>query len=124
MSINTILTPADLAGNDIVPGWYPAEIIKYEEAPSKTDQSTNCIFFFKIIGDGPAKGRELRRYFNEKVMFFGRNLWITLGFVSKEKGGSLTSQMLESSVGKKLSIYIKKDKDGKFDTVEDFKPLV
>jgi len=124
MSINSILTPADLLGNDIVPGWYPAEIIKYEEAPSKGDQSTNCIFYFKIIGDGPTKGRELRRYFNEKSMFFGRNLWLTLGFVTKEKGGSLTTPMMESSVGKKLSIYIKKDKDGKFDTVEDFKPLV
>lgn len=124
MSINSILTPADLMGNDIVPGWYPAEIIKYEEAPSKGDQSTNCIFYFKILGDGNAKGRELRRYFNEKSMFFGRNLWLTLGFVTKEKGGSLTTPMMESSVGKKLSVYIKKDKEGKFDTVEDFKPLV
>lgn len=129
MGINAILAPSDLVGREIPAGWYPAEITKYEEAVTKgteakpSDGSTNAIFYFTIL-DGPAKGREIRRYFNEKFMGMGKNLWplIIPGFVAGKGGVPVNTENMSASVGKKLKIYVKKGTNG-FDSVEDFQPL-
>jgi len=39
-----------------------------------------------------------------------------------KKGGTLTSEAMASSVGKKFMGYVKKGQNG-FDGIEDFKPL-
>src|SRR5689334_22871852 len=96
MAINSILTPEDLAKNDSTPpGWYPAEIIAYDEAVTKgsddkpSDGNMNAIFTIKLL-DGPTKGREFKRYFNEKALGFGKNLWaIIIPNFDKKKGGNL-----------------------------------
>lgn len=126
--MRAILTPEDLKkGEAVPPGWYPAEIVKYNEEVTKgstekpSDGSMNAIFFFKIL-DGPNAGKELRRYFNEKALGFGKNLWNLLFQFDKIKGGELTSEMFASSVGKKMLVYIKKNKEG-YDSVEDWRPL-
>lgn len=130
MGINSILTPEDLAKNDTTPpGWYPAEIVSYDEAVTKgseekpSDGSMNAIFTFKLL-DGPTKGREFKRYFNEKVLGFGKALWpvIIPGF-DKKKGGNLTSEAFRASVGKKVKVYVTKDKKSGYDTIEDYQPL-
>lgn len=128
MGINAFLKPEDLADRtSITPGWYPAEIIKYEETVTKgtpekpSDGSNNAVFHFRLI-DGPFKGRELRRYFNEKYLGMGKNLWAVLFGLDKAKGGNLSSEMFESSVGKQLKVYVKKDDRGKYDSIEDFQP--
>ena len=130
--MRAVLTPDDLKkGEPAQPGWYPAEIINYEEAVTKgtadkpSDGSINAIFTFKILdGDASVKGREFKRFFNEKVLSFGKNLWNVLFQFDKVKGGELTSEMFRSSVGKKLMVYVAKDKKTGYDTIEDYRPLV
>lgn len=130
--MRSVLTPEDLKlaeRESIPPGWYPAEIIKYDEAITKgseekpSDGSTNAIFFFKIL-DGPAKGRELRRYFNEKVLGFGKSLYATLKFPKNSTGGyDVSTELFKQTEGSKLMIYVKKDQKTGYDSVEDFKPM-
>lgn len=127
--MRAILTPEDLRkGEAVSPGWYPAVISKYEETVTKgsaekpSDGSLNAIFYFTVL-DGEAKGKELRKYFNEKALGFGKNLWNVIFSFDKVKGGELTSEMFNSAVGKKLMVYIKRDAGGKYDNIEDFRPL-
>lgn len=125
------LTPDDLKKGDLIePGWHPAEIVEYKEEPAgdeaKNPGSTNCKFFFKVL-DGPAKGAQAMRLFNETAMGFGKNLWKTMGLpYDSVKGYELTTQLLEQSVGFKCFIYIKRGKSNKgneFNDVQDFKPM-
>jgi hypothetical protein len=131
MGISAILTPQDLsAGKPIEAAWYPLEITNYKEEVTKgkpdkpSDGSTNAIFEFTII-DGPegVKGRKINRYFNEKALGFGNELWATLfpNAYDKDKGGNLTSEMFQSAKGTKLKGYVKMD--GKFPTIESYLPL-
>ena len=128
--MRAILTPDDLKKGDLVePGWYPLEIVDYEEKEAETDGSTNCIFKFKII-DGPYKGVGPTRLFNEKALGFGKSLWgvlfgkpdPTVGYT----GEQLSTESFSRQVGKKLKIYIKRGKSNKgneFNDVVDFMPL-
>ena len=126
--MRAILTPQDmLKGEPIPPGWYPAEIVKYEETVTKgtadkpSDGSMNAVFYFKIL-DGEKKGTELRRYFNEKALGFGKNLWALLFKFDKKNGGELTSEMFASTVGQKMLVYIKKGTNN-YDSIEDWRPI-
>lgn len=129
--MRAVLTPDDLKkGEPAAPGWYPAEITNFEEAVTKGtadkpgDGSLNAIFVFKILdGDDSVKGREFKRYFNEKALGFGKNLWVVLFNFDKVKGGELTSEMFRSSVGAKLMVYVARDKKTGYDTIEDYRPL-
>ena len=134
MAINSILTPEDLSRGDAVPpGWYPAEIISYDEAVTKgsdekpSDGSMNAIFVIKLLeGDtkGAGKGKEFKRYFNEKALGFGKNLWaIVIPGFDPKKGGNLSTEAFRATVGKKLMVYVSRDKGGKFDNIEDYRPL-
>lgn len=123
-----VLTPDDLKKGDLAePGWYPAEIIDYTEDDADTDGSTNCIFHFKILLDGPFKGITPRKLFNEKALGFGKTLWKTLDLPYKEGVGyELTTDLFKQTIGHKLMIYIKRGKSNKgneFNDVADFKPL-
>lgn len=125
--MRAILTPDDLKRGDLVPpGWYPAEIVDYDEADAKTDGSTNCNFYFKIL-DGPQKGITVKRLFNEKALGFGKALWATLRFpFDPEKGYELTTDLFKSTIGQKVKIYVKRgksDKGNEFNDVADFQPL-
>jgi len=121
------LTPDDLKKGDLVnPGWYPVEIVDYEEKDANTDSSTNCIFHFKVL-DGPFKGVTIKRLFNEKALGFGKNLWATLNFpFDPEKGYDLHTELFKSTIGRKLMVYVKRGESNKgnpFNDVADFKPL-
>jgi len=125
--MRAILTPDDLKKGDLVePGWYPAEITDYEEKDADTDKSTNCIFKFKIL-DGPYKGVQPNRLFNEKALGFGKNLWKTLDFpFDPVKGYELSTDLFKQTIGSKLEIYIKRGKSNKgndFNDVADFRPM-
>ncbi len=127
--MRAILSPDDLRRGELIPpGWYPVEIINYEEKEAGTDQSTNSIFYFKIF-DGSCKGTELKRLFNEKALGFGKALWATLGLPKTPDGGyELTTELFEQ-VGKskaKLQVYVKRGESNKgnpFNDVADFRPL-
>ena len=125
------VTPEDLLRQKPVdPGWYPLECTSVTFEVTKgndakpSDGSMNAIIVFKAL-DGPpnVKGRTFKRYFNEKAMFFGNALWATAfpGSYDKEKGGKMTTDMLKSLEGIKLSGYVKMD--GKYPTIEDYRPL-
>jgi hypothetical protein len=125
--MRAVLTPDDLKRGDLAEvGWHPVEITDYKEKEADTDQSTNCIFSFKII-DGPSKGTPCQRLFNEKALGFGKDLWKTLAFpYDAVKGYELSTQLFEQTVGHKLMVYIKRGKSNKgneFNDVVDFKPL-
>lgn len=121
------LSPDDLKRGDLInPGWYPSEIVDYEEKPAGTDGSTNCFFHFKIL-DGPFKGVVLRKMFNEKALGFGKALWATLKFpFDPEKGYDLSTELFKQTIGQKLQVYSvrgKSDKGNEFNDVKDFRPL-
>lgn len=131
--MRVILTPDDLKRGDLFdPGWYPAEIEKYTEAVTKgspqkpSDGSTNGIFHFKVL-DGPHKGATLQRYFNEKALGFGKNLWKTLDLPKTGDGGyDLSTELFQKTPGAKLKIYVKRgvgDNGKEFNEVADFMPL-
>lgn len=126
--MRAILTPDDLKKGDVVHenGWYPAEITEYSEKDATTDKSTNCFFHFKIL-DGPSKGLQPRKMFNEKALGFGKNLWKTLNFpFDPVKGYDLSSDLFKQTVGAKLMIYIqrsKSDRGNEFNDVTDFRPM-
>jgi hypothetical protein len=125
--MRAILSPDDLKRGDLVPvGWWPAEIIDYKEKEAETDQSTNCLFYFKIL-DGEGKGVVAQKLFNEKALGFGKNLWKTLAFpYDAHKGYELTTQLFEQTLGHKLMIYVKRGKSNKgneFNDIVDFKPM-
>jgi hypothetical protein len=124
------LTPDDLKRGDLAEvGWHPVEIVDYSEEEAATDQSVNCIFFFKIF-DGPNKGVTARRLFNEKALGFGKALWrVFYGEPDPSKGytaDQLNSEQFKSKIGTKLRVYIKRGKSNKgneFNDVVDFMPL-
>lgn len=125
--MRSILTPDDLKRGDLVAaGWYPAEIVEYKEEDAKTDGSTNCNFFFKLL-DGPSKGNVVKRLFNEKALGFGKALWATLELpYDKERGYELTTELFKAQEGRKLMIYIargKSDRGNEFNDVKDFRPI-
>jgi len=125
--MRVILTPDDLKRGDLVePGWYPMEIVDYEEKEADTDKSTNCIFKFKIL-DGPSKGVSPQKLFNEKALGFGKALWKTLGFpFDPVKGYDLSSELFRQTIGFKLQGYIKRGKSNKgneFNDIVDFRPM-
>lgn len=125
--MRAVLTPDDLKKGDLVEaGWHPAEIIDYEEKEADTDQSTNCIFTFKIL-EGPGKGVQPRKLFNEKALGFGKSLWKTLNFpYDAVKGYELTTELFRQTIGSKLQVYIKRGKSNKgneFNDIVDFRPL-
>jgi hypothetical protein len=132
MSIRSILTPEDLAERKIDPGWYPGKIAAVTEevvkgsAEKPSDGSMNAVFLFEV--KDPAKPdqkpRNIKRFFNEKALGFGRNLWYVTGLLTKNAKGpqELTFEMMQSLVGKEMLVYVKRNSAG-FDNIEDFRPL-
>ncbi len=123
-----ILTLDDLKRGELIepPGWTPMEITGYEEKPAATDNSTNCIFKFKVI-DGPNKGKTANRLFNEKALGFGKNLWPLIGVKRTADGGfECTTEAFQASLGKKMMVYVKRGESNKgnaFNDLVDFRPL-
>lgn len=132
--MRAIVTPDDLKKGELIPpGWYPVEIVDYDETEAgenaKNPGSTNCTYFFKVI-DGPYKGYSLKRLFNETALGFGKALWSTLKFpYDPEKGYEISTDLLKSQIGNKLQIYVKRGKSSpefgskEFNDVQDFRPL-
>jgi len=132
--MRAVLTPEDLKRGDLVePGWYASTIIGYEEIATKgsaskpSDGSMNAVFTFKL-DEGPNTGSELKRYFNEKALGFGKNLYEAVELPKNAAGGyDLSTEVFQKFVGSKCKIYIKRGKNndtGKdFNEVADFKRL-
>ena len=129
--MRAIITPDDLKRGDLATvGWHPVEIIKYEEGEAsdeaKNPGSANFIFYFRII-DGPSKGIEAKKLFNETAWGFAKNFLSTMEFPKDEKGNyQVSTELFEQTVGHKLSIFIKRGKSNRgneFNDVVDFKPL-
>ena len=132
--MRAILTPDDLKKGELAEvGYHPAEIVDYNEEAASEDAknpgSTNCIFKFKII-DGPNKGVQCQRLFNETALGFGKELWRILFGPPDPKVGytadQLNSESFKSQIGKKMKIYIKRGKSNKgneFNDIQGFMPL-
>lgn len=131
--MRAVITPEDLKRGDLSePGWYAATLVRYEEAVTKgttakpSDGSMNAIFVFKL-DEGPNAGAEKKRYFNEKALGFGKDLYAAMDLPKNAAGGfDVSTELFQSWVGSKLKIYIKRGKgnDGKdFDEVADFRKI-
>lgn len=125
--MKAFLSPDDLRRGDLIEtGWYDAVIHDYEEREADTDQSTNCIFKFKIVTEGPAKGVQPQKLFNEKALGFGKSLWKTLDLpYDPVKGYELSTELFRKTIGFPLQIYVKRGKSNKgneFNDVADFRP--
>lgn len=124
------VTPDDLAGGSLVqPEWYGCEIVKYEEKPASTDQSTNGFFYFKVIfAPGKLsefKGARARSMVNEKAWGYSPNpkLLAALGGEVKPGIGIDVDINEKTVVGKKIEVYIGRTtgNDGKeYNTPMDF----
>ncbi len=129
---NWVVTPDDLKKGDLVdkPGWYPAEIVRYEEGEAgkeaKNPGSLTATFIFKIL-DGPNQGIEVKRLFSETAWGFAKNFFAAMGYPKDEAGAyQISSSLFNRSVGHKLKIYIKRgksDRGNEFNDVQDFQPL-
>ena len=125
--MKAVLTPDDMRKGDLAEvGWHPAEIVDYTEKDAETDGSTNCYFHFKIL-DGPSKGIQPRRLFNEKALGFGKALWKTANLpYDAVKGYELSTELFKTMIGMKMKIYVKRGKSNlgnEFNDVTDFMPL-
>lgn len=123
-----ILTPDDLKKGDLAePGWYTLETIDYTEEDADTDGSTNCIFHFKILNDGPFKGIQPRKLFNEKALGFGKSLWKAYKLPYQEGVGyELSTELFKQTIGHKVQGYIKRGKSNKgneFNDLADFREV-
>lgn len=126
--MRVILTPEDLLKGEVVAeaGWYPLEVMSYEEKEAESDKSTNCIFNFRIL-DGPEKGKAANKLFNEKALGFGKGLWtiIVPGFAANPQT-PLSTELFKSLVSKKVKGYIKRSKSNKgneFNDITEFMPI-
>lgn len=126
--MRAVLTPEDLKKGDLVePGWYIATISAYDEEKTKgttekpSDGSMNAIFTFKL-DEGPNAGAELKRYFNEKALGFGKDLYAAVGLPKNAAGGyDLSTETFQKFVGAKVKVYIKRGYNEK--TKKDFNDL-
>lgn len=126
------LTSDDLAAGEMIdPGWYACECIKYEEKPAGTDRSTNFILSWKTIS-GKSIGGRTKTLLNEKAMGFGKNLYIALGAkvvedpVTKKKSLTAIELSKDTTVGKKIDIYITRgtsNRGNDFNEAKDYAPL-
>ena len=125
-----VVTPEDLKKGDLAEvGWHPAKIIDYEETEAgddaKSPGSTNCNFRFEIL-EGPSKGIQPRRLFNETAWGFAKTFFAAMQYPKDEKGNyKVSSALFRQSVGHTLQIYIKRGKSNRgneFNDVVDFRP--
>lgn len=122
-----ILTPEDLKRGDLIPaGWYPCEIVQYEEKDAETDGSTNSFFHFRVL-EGDHKGIVVRRLFNEKALGFGKTLWAALELpFDPQRGYELSTELFQQTVGHKILVYVKRGKSNKgneYNDAADFKKI-
>lgn len=132
--MRAVLSPDDLKRGDLVePGWYAATITGYEEIVTKdsdekkSDGSMNAVFTFKL-DEGPNAGSEMKRYFNEKALGFGKDLYAAVDLPKNAAGGyDLSTEVFEKFKGSKLKVYVKRGKNSKtgkdFNEVADFRKL-
>lgn len=129
--LNSILSPEDLKKGDLVTvGWQPVEYVDYEESEAsqeaKNPGSLNITLHFKVI-DGPDKGATLKRLFNETALGFGKNLWKVMSLpYDEQRGYHITADALQSKIGMKLKVYVKRSKSNKgneYNDVQDFMPM-
>lgn len=132
--MRAVLTPEDLKKGDLIdPGWYLATITKYEEEKTKgtpqkpSDGSMNAIFTVKL-DEGPNAGAEMKRYFNEKALGFGKALYAAVGLPKNAaEGYDLSTEVFQKFVGAKIKVYIKRGRNAEtgkdFNEVADFQAI-
>lgn len=126
------LTSDDLAAGELLdPGWYAVECVSYEEKPSAGDRSTNYFTGWRTIAGKGQGARTKKHILNEKVMSFGKNLFIALGAkevidsVTKKKSLSAIEFSKDTVFGKKVDAYIARSTWNGRDSneIKDFAPL-
>lgn len=111
-----------LRGKTIEPGWYKLFIKNVSQEPASTDGSTNTIFDFTVVDEGPFKDVPVRRFFSEKAPGFAVPLLVACGAKVGADGGAFN---MENCKGKTILGYIANGMYNNRATnqVEDFRPL-
>jgi hypothetical protein len=119
------VTVDDLNRNKtLTPTWYPFRIKTVEDKPSKAGDSLNTVIDFVGVGDGPAKGVELREYFSHKIM-----PGVILPLVTAVAGGSLKPGKVvanQETLGDQvIEIYVTNEDYGgrRRNRAADYRPL-
>lgn len=108
------VSPDDVSRGKLIqkPGWYMAEIVRYEEEENKKKDGTNAVFDFKVISDNQdANGIVIRVWFSEKAPGIAVPFMKALG-AEERPDGTMSVDFTKALVGKKLQVYIKR---GEFD---------
>ena len=126
-----VVTPEELQRGELFQvGWYPAEIVKYEDGEAgeraKNPGSATANFTWKIL-DGPGKGVEIRRTFSETAWQFAKTFFAAIGFPKDEKGNyKISSDLFQQTVGHRLEVYVgrrKADDGNEYSDIKDFRPI-
>jgi hypothetical protein len=121
------VSPNDVSRGKLIqkPGWYPLEIVGYNEELSSKKDSTNAIFDFRVVSDDPgANGIEIRVWFNEKAPGIAVPFLKALG-AEELPDGSMSAEFGKHLIGKKLQGFIKRGEyDGKpKNDIAEYSPL-
>jgi len=125
-----VVTPEDLAKGDLVkPGWYNAEIVKYEDGEAGEDAknpgSATSKFYFKALNPETGKYFEPYRYFSETAWGFAKTFFAAMNFPKDGENYKVSSSLFRQTIGHKVDIYIvrgKTNKGNEFNEVKDFRP--
>jgi hypothetical protein len=119
------ITREDLLRSKVVaPEWYPTEITKVDEHPSKAADSINWDVTLKILAPPECEGVTIIRTFNEKAPGFAVNFLKACGAkIDEATGGEFDMQ---AAVGRKVLTYVKNEtwQGTMRNKAEDFRPVV
>lgn len=91
----------------IAPEWYPCEVTKVDEHPSKSGDSINWDIHMKVLSPVDVAGVVLIRTFNEKAPGFAVEFIEACGGkIDAENGGDFE---LGAATGRKLNVLVKNE---------------
>jgi hypothetical protein len=102
------ITPEDLKRSLIItPDWYPCEIMKVDEHPSKSGDSMNWDVYFTVLSPEQFAGVPIIRTFNEKAPGFAIEFIAACGGnIDPESGGEFE---LTAAKGKKIEVQVQNE---------------
>ena len=118
------ITREDLLKSKVIaPEWYPCEVTKVDEHPSKSGDSINWDAYLKILSPEDVAGVTMIRTFNEKAPGFAIEFIEACGGkIDAEAGGEFD---LRAAAGRKIMVLVKNEMYNNVlrNKPESFRPL-
>lgn len=98
------ITRKDLLKSKVIePNWYPVEVVKVDEHPSKAGDSTNWDVHLEVLAPESIAGVTIIRTYSEKAPGFAAEFLTACGANLTEDGGSFE---MGAAVGKKIQAKV------------------